>query len=108
MHQLGMRHQYEQKALRPQPKKSAYVRFLDRATLIIGIIGPFVVVPQIYSIFSTQSAEGVSLMTWFLMVVVNLPWVLYGIAHKNKALIISFTLWEIFNGMVMLGVILYG
>ena len=108
MHYLGLRHKYErQQGLKPQ-QKSSYIVFLDKLTLIVGIIGPFTVLPQIYTIFSTKSAAGVSAVTWALIFIVTFPWILYGIAHKQKNIIISFILWEVVNLSVVIGVLLYG
>lgn len=107
MHYLGIRHKYERRVGLRKTAKSPYIAFLDKLTFIVGIIGPFTVVPQIYTIFFTHSAEGVSLMTWLLIFLVTLPWVFYGIAHKEKSIIVSFTLWEIANFLVVLGVLIY-
>jgi len=108
MHYLGLRHKYERQQGLKKQQKSSYIVFLDKLTFIVGIIGPFTVLPQIYSIFSTHSAAGVSLMTWVLIFVVTFPWILYGIAHKEKSIIVSFILWEVVNLMVVVGVLLYG
>ena len=62
--------------------------FLDKLTFVVGVIGPFTVLPQIYSIFSTHSANGVSMLTWLLIFIVTFPWILYGIAHKDKSIIV--------------------
>ena len=61
MHYLGMRHKYERRTQRKAQTTTPYIRFLDKVTFIVGVIGPFTVVPQIYSIFSTHSTAGVSL-----------------------------------------------
>ena len=108
MHYLGLRNKYERRqGLQKQPK-SAYIVFLDKLTFIVGVIGPFTVLPQIYSIFSTKSAAGVSLTTWALIFIVTFPWILYGVAHKEKNIIVSFILWEVVNLAVVVGVLLYG
>jgi uncharacterized protein with PQ loop repeat len=107
MHYLGLRHKHEHKKGIKEPPQTAYVIFLDKLTFIVGIIGPFTVLPQIYSIFSTKSAAGVSMMTWLLIFIVTFPWILYGIAHKDKSIIVSFILWEVMNLSVVIGVILY-
>lgn len=107
MHYLGQRHKNERKSGLKKTAKSPYVIFLDRLTFIAGIIGPFTVLPQIYSIFATHSATGVSLTTWLLIFIVTFPWVLYGFAHKDKSIIVSFILWEVVNLGVVVGVLLY-
>jgi uncharacterized protein with PQ loop repeat len=108
MHYLGLRHKVERKEGLKKPRKSRYVLFLDKVTFVAGVIGPFTVLPQIYSIFTTHSATGVSLVTWALIFVVTFPWVLYGFAHKDKSIIASFILWEVANLAVVVGVLMYG
>lgn len=112
MHYLGMKHKIEREEniLKKILKKwrKPYVVFLDRLTFIAGIVGPFTVLPQIISIFSSQSAEGVSLTTWVSIFIVTFPWVLYGIAQKDATIITSFIMWEIANLAVVVGVLMYG
>lgn len=109
MHYLGLRHKRERAArLARREKLTPYQIFLDKVTLVAGVVGPFTVLPQTYSIFSTQSAGGVSFSTWLSIFIVTLPWVFYGLAHKDKTIIISFTMWEIANFSVVLGIFLYG
>ena len=108
MYYLGLRHKYERRQGAKKRRKSSYIVFLDKLTFIVGVIGPFTVLPQIYSIFSTHSANGVSLATWTLIFIVTFPWILYGLAHKEKSIIVSFILWEVVNLTVVIGVLLYG
>lgn len=106
MHYLGLRHKRERSVRRE--KLTPYQVFLDKLTLVAGVVGPFTVLPQSYAIFSTRSAADVSFITWLMIFIVTLPWVFYGMAHRDKTIIISFTMWEIANFSVVLGVLLYG
>jgi len=108
MHYLGLRHKHERQAAHRKEVKSGYTVFLDKLTFVVGVIGPFTVLPQIYTIFHTHSAVGVSLATWLLIFIVTFPWILYGTAHKDKSIMVSFTLWEVVNLTVVIGVLLYG
>jgi uncharacterized protein with PQ loop repeat len=108
MHYLGLKHKHERGRAHKAHKKSGYYAFLDKLTWVVGIVGPFTVLPQTYSIFSSQSAKGVSLATWMLIFIVTFPWILYGAAHKDKTIIVSFTMWELVNLSVVIGVLLYG
>lgn len=107
MHYLGLRHKHERHMRTIKHKRTNYIKLLDKLTFVVGVIGPFTVLPQIYTIFSTQSAVGVSLATWSLIFIVTVPWILYGIAHKEKSIIVSFVLWEVVNLVVVIGVLLY-
>lgn len=107
MHYLGLKHKHERSSSHKKHKLNSYLKFLDKLTFVAGVIGPFTVLPQIYTIFSTHSAKGVSLATWAMIFIVTFPWILYGIAHKDKSIIVSFTLWEVVNLTVVVGVLLY-
>lgn len=107
MHYLGLQHKHERKKKITIRRPDNYIKLLDRLTFVAGIIGPFTVLPQIYTIFSTQSAAGVSLATWASIFIVTFPWILYGVAHKDKSIIVSFILWEVVNLAVVIGVLLY-
>ena len=108
MHYPGLRSKYERRVSKKKEPKTPYIVFLDKLTFVVGIIGPFTVLPQTYTIFSTKSASGVSLATWVAIFVVTFPWILYGLAHKEKNIIVSFILWEIVNLSVVIGVLIYG
>lgn len=108
MHYLGQRHHHEHQTTHAGEPTTPYKTFLDRLTFVAGVVGPFTVLPQIWSIFTTHSATGVSLSTWLLMFIVTFPWILYGMAHKDKTIIASFILWEIVNLTVVIGVLRYG
>lgn len=113
---LGLKHKSirkEQEILRkkqglPSIPRSRYFIALDKITFIAGIVGPFTVIPQVYEIFSTHQANGVSAISWILMSIVTFPWIFYGVAHKDKTIIVSFILWEIVNLMVVAGALMYG
>lgn len=113
---LGLKHKLIRKEKEARKKSStttiahnsAYIRFLDKTTFVAGVIGPFTVIPQIYEIFSTHQAGGVSVISWALMFIMTAPWIFYGVAHKDKAIIVSFILWEVMNLMVVIGALMYG
>lgn len=107
MHFLGQKSQHEQNPKNRREKQTPYTRFLNKLTLIAGLVGPFTVLPQIYQMFSTKSAAGVSPLTWALIFIVTFPWILYGLAHKDKIIIVSFTLWEVVNATVFIGALIY-
>ncbi len=114
---LGLKHKHIRKEKEARGERSVsvgvvpnspYLRFLDKTTFIAGIIGPFTVIPQIYQIFSTRQATGVSAISWILMFIMTAPWIFYGVAHKDKTIIVSFILWEVMNLLVVIGTLMYG
>lgn len=91
-----------------QQPKSRYHAVLNKLTFFAGIAAPLTILPQIYNTYTTQSAAGLSLASWILITIVNFPWILYGITHRDKAILVSFTLWEVVNVTMVFGILLYG
>ncbi|MFC1705113.1 PQ-loop domain-containing transporter [Nanoarchaeota archaeon] len=89
----------------PHPHKG--VRFLDNLLLVIAIIGPLANLPQILRIFSLKNAMGVSVWTFSLYALFDFPWIAYGIVHKEKPIIIAYSLWLITNLIVITGALIY-
>ncbi len=87
--------------------KKKYVRFIDALVLIVAFVGPMTTAPQAFRIFLTHNAEGVSITTWFLYSLVQAVWLAYGIAHRNKPIIIANILWVFWQSIVLIGAIIY-
>ncbi|MFH1649319.1 MAG: PQ-loop domain-containing transporter [Candidatus Woesearchaeota archaeon] len=90
----------------PHPNKK--VRFLDRVVLITAIVFPLTTIPQIYDIWSTQDASGLSLTTWVLYAIFAIPMLLYGFVHRQKPIFIMNILWLVVYAFVIWGTVLYG
>ena len=73
-----------------------------------AIIHPLTAVPQVYTIFSTQDASGVSLWTWFGFMLLGLIFLAYGIVHNIKPFIVTQVLWFVVDFVIVIGILLYG
>lgn len=81
-----------------------YQRTIDRIVTIVAFIGPLTSVPQILEIWVVdKSAAGVSVITWTLFVLMAVIWLLYGIVHKQRPIIISNALWIVAQSLIVLG-----
>lgn len=89
------------------PSNKFWIRALDKSLVFIATIGPLTTIPQIWKIFATQSAAGISIFSWASWAILDLPWIFYGILHKDKPIIIAYTLWLITNLAVVIGALLY-
>lgn len=63
--------------------------------------------PQIWNIYYLHSAAGVSAFSWFAFGILDVPFVLYGVIHRNQVIITTYILWLIVNFAVAFGAILY-
>ena len=95
------------KKLQKYPHENKRVRFLDNLLIVVAMIGPFVTLPQILTIYIGRNADGVSSLSWIMYAVINVPWFVYGIVHKEKPIIITYILNFIMNIIVIVGTLMY-
>ena len=81
---------------------------LDRVVLFIGVAGPVAALPQVIKIYMLHDATGVSALSWALWAVMDIPWIAYCMAHHERPIVTTYTLWLIVNGIVCIGALLYG
>ena len=96
-----------QHVLSTYPHPVHWVRFLDKLLVVVAVIAPLMVIPQIYTIVSTRNATGVSPLTWGLFAFFDIPWLVYGIVHKEKPIIIGYILWFLVNSAVVVLALIY-
>ncbi len=72
-----------------------------------GIVGPLFTIPQIWQIYSTQSAGDIAPLSWLMWTIFDIPWILYGIVHREPPIVVTYTLWAVFNLLVFVGALLY-
>jgi len=95
------------KNLEQYPSINPKIKLLDDILLVVAFIGPLVTIPQIIQIFETKDVAGFSPITWGLYCVFNILWLLYGIVHKEKPIIITYILWFIMNGIVFASIFVF-
>ena len=93
--------------IKTYPHKDKWVRFLDKFLVVIAVVGPLIALPQILQIYISGDASGVSSLSWGFFALFNLPWILYGIVHRDKPIKIAYSLSFIANSTVFVGSILY-
>lgn len=92
-------------------KRSRHVyqgKFIDRAIYFAAFVEPLSTVPQVYAIFVTKSAAGISISTWATYVFFSFLWLWYGIVHKQRALIVAEVLFIVTEGLVVVGGLMFG
>jgi len=62
---------------------------LETLATIVGIVGSFAMLPQIYRIFKRKSAKDLSIWTYAYMLVAGIIWVLYGLNIQSFPIIIT-------------------
>jgi len=108
----GLHHFHKRKRIyekhEPYPHPDRSKRIMDKLIYLAGIVGPLLVVPQLYKIWIEKNAAGVSVISWSAFVATAVFWLIYGIMHKAKPIIFTYTIWIILELFVVVGTIIYG
>lgn len=80
---------------------------VDRMMGMVAFIGPASASPQVIEIFSHQSAQGVSLLSWCMYLMLGTVSLSYGLFHHLKPIIVSQVLWAIMDILVITGILMY-
>jgi MtN3 and saliva related transmembrane protein len=75
---------------------------------ISGLAASGAIIPQTYRIFKRKSAKDISILTYSILSVIGIVWILYGIEIQNFPIIISNGVGTFFLLSVILGWNLYG
>ena len=94
--------------LEPYPARTYSKRVLDGAVYAAGVVGPIWTLPQIFLIYSSHDASGISIVTWLGWALLDIPWILYGLVHHERPIAVTYTLWMLANLAVAFGAVLYG
>lgn len=112
MHNQGIHHHIHsrkrvnlKKQKYPHPNK--YIHFLDNICLVFSVLMPATTIPQIWRIFKYHQVDGLSLSMWILYSVGVIPFLIYGIVHKEKPLIVLNILWLLAQIVIITGILMY-
>ncbi len=89
-------------------EKKSNTKVVDRLTYAAAIIEPIITLPQAIQIFSNRNAQGVSITAWLGYELLQMIWLWYGIAHKDRIIILYSLLYAVIQMIVIVGAILYG
>ena len=90
----------------PHPNK--WKRFMDKFIYFIAIFGPLIAIPQVLKIWYNQNSSGVSILTWSGYLLGGIFWLIYGLMHKEKPIVITNSLWIIVEIFIIIGIFRFG
>ena len=93
--------------LEPYPSRRVRIWLIDRVVYAVSIAAPILTVPQVIDIYIGQNAAGVSALTWGAYMLFTIPWLAYGIVHKENVLIFNNSLWFFLNAVIFIGAVIY-
>jgi len=81
---------------------------LETLATIVGIVGSFAMIPQVYRIFRRKSAQDISISTYAFLLFAGIIWVLYGFNIQSFPLIITNLVGSLTLIGIVMGWFLYG
>lgn len=73
----------------------------------IALMWPAMVIPQIVKIYVEQDASSISATSWIMLIFSAVLWLIYGLYHKEKVIVISNIARLCAYTFVVVGVVLY-
>lgn len=80
---------------------------LDKVVYAAGIISLTMMLPQLRLIFVEKNAAGLEPITWLTLSIMDIPWIVYGIVHREAPLTFIYTMWLIVNALIFIGAVIY-
>jgi len=77
---------------------------VDWLVYLAIVIGPVLTMPQVYSIW-VQGSKGVSVISWIAYLVASLIWLVYGVKHKDRPIIIVEAIWVVLEVLIVAGIV---
>lgn len=79
----------------------------ERFALIAGIVQPLITMPQIVTIYSSQSAKDVSLLTWLGYLLFGVIFLIYGLIFNLKPIWVGQIIWVVMQSITVIGILIY-
>src|ERR1035437_7429551 len=76
---------------------------IDRLVWLAVVIGPLLTLPQVYSIW-VENEKGVSVISWAAYLLASMIWLVYGIKHNDKPMLIVEAIWIVLDVLIIIGV----
>ena len=95
------------KKLDKYPHPDKFKRIIDKIIYIAAFAGPIMTIPQVTEIWVNKNPGGVSMISWSSYIILSTIWLVYGLLHKEKPIIISSIFWIILEVHIVIGIIIY-
>jgi uncharacterized protein with PQ loop repeat len=95
------------KNLEKYPHPDKFKRVFDKFIYVVAFITPIANIPQLFNIWYLRDGSGVSVLSWASFTCISVIWLIYGIIHKEKPIIIMNSLLIFAQGLITIGALIY-
>lgn len=81
---------------------------IEKIALVAGVIQPLITLPQIIKIYSNQSAQDVSLITWLGYLIFGIIFLIYGYIFNLRPILYGQIIWVTMQAITVIGILIYG
>lgn len=85
--------------------KKKQITWLDKTAIVAALVYPLSGLPQVIEAMQ-GNVDGISILSWLGFMAFSAFFIVYGIVHKIKPMIITNALWLVIDGLVVLGVLM--
>src|SRR3989338_486327 len=108
---LGHRHQMLRRKGAQNTSRNTHgivsMAVIDTLAYTASFLSLLFTLDQVRIIWVEHNVSGVSLFAWGAYTLSSTVWFAYGYMHRDRVLITTSFLWIIFNGLVVLGALIY-
>lgn len=83
------------KNLKKYPNKNPKIKLLDDIMLFVAGMAPLFLLPQIIKVYRNRDGSGLSAITFLLLALTHISWIVYAIVHKDRQILLSHSLFLI-------------
>lgn len=80
-------------------------KIVDKGIYVIAALGPLSAFDQAWQIWTTGNTNGVSLLMWLSWIPGAIFWLIYGILHRDKPIILTQSLWLVMQLAIVSGIL---
>lgn len=86
--------------------KEEGIHILDKVIFPIALVSPIMTVPQVLEVWQNHQTAGLAVTTWIGFTFASIFWMLYGLTHKDKAIMISSFCVVILDVLIVAGIMI--
>jgi uncharacterized protein with PQ loop repeat len=80
---------------------------LDRLLYFFVFVTPLFELPQAVTIFTTKSAENVSIYTWSFFLISSVAWLIYGIRNRIWPIKVTYCIYLVIESIIVVGIVTF-
>lgn len=78
---------------------------VDRMVMLLGIVYPLAMAPQLYNVWALHRTAGLSGITSVIGLLASIIWAVYGLLHRQRPILIANLVWMCVHAAMAVGIL---